>query len=46
MASFGLFIFKSFYNCFREIVLSEKEEGLNKELEAGNQILDEANKKL
>ena len=32
--------------CFRESILSEKEEGLNDEPEAGNRILDEANEKL
>ena len=46
IASFGLFIFKSFYNCFKENVLSEKEEALYEELEVGNHILDEANEKL
>ena len=37
---------KILYNCFRESILGEKEEGLNEALEVGNQILDEANEKL
>ena len=45
MASFGLFILRVFYNCFRESILSEKEEILNEEIGIGNQILDEAKKK-
>ena len=46
MASFRLFISKILYNCSRESILSNKEGGLNGELEIENQILDEANQKL
>ena len=46
MTSFSLFILKILFNCFREGILSMKEESLNEELEAGNQISNEANEKL
>ena len=46
MVSFRLFNFNFFFGCFTESILSEKEEGLNDEPEAGNRILDEANEKL
>ena len=45
LASFSLFVLKILYNCFRESILSEKEEILNEELEVGNRILDEVNDK-
>ena len=43
MASCSLFISKSFYNCYRQSILSEKEESLNEQREV--EILDEANEK-
>ena len=46
MASFSLFVLKVFYSSFRESILSEKKEIINKEPEVWNWILDEANKKL
>ena len=46
MTSFGLFILKILFNCFRDGILSMKEESLNEELEAGNQISNEVNEKL
>ena len=46
MASFSLFVLKVLYSSFRESILSEKEEIINKEPEVWNRILDEANKKL
>lgn len=46
MTSFSLFILKILFNCFRDGILSMKEESLNEELEAGNQISNEVNEKL
>ena len=43
MASCSLFISKSLHNCYRESILSEKEESLNEQREV--KILDEANEK-
>ena len=46
MASFSLFVLKVICSSFRESILSQKKEIINKEPEVWNRILDEANKKL